>query len=69
VVPSVSSFVHGRRKPSRTRTQAGRYIGRVALWPTEDAVMRRFAALQAHNGTRGRGHWRRLCGYSRAVTR
>src|SRR5262249_4950643 len=28
----------------------------VGTWPTEDAVMRRFAAGQALNGTCGRGH-------------
>src|SRR5207237_1357533 len=54
VVPSVSSFVPGRRKPSRTRTQAGRVPK--GTWPTEDDVRRRFAAGQAHNGTCGRGH-------------
>src|SRR5262245_57752201 len=54
VVTSVSAFVNDRRKASRTRTQGGRVP--VGTWPTEDAVMRRFAAGQAHNGTRGRGH-------------
>src|SRR5438067_4718922 len=54
VVPSVSSFVNGRRKPSRTRPQGGGVPK--GTWPSEDDVRRRFAAGQAYNGTCGRGH-------------
>ena len=52
-VMTVTPFLSGRRKPSRTRTQGGRVPE--STWPTEDAVMRRFAAGQADNGSCGRG--------------
>jgi len=54
VVPAVSPFLSGQRKPSRPRTQGGHAPG--SAGPTEDAGMRWFAGGQADNATCGRNH-------------
>src|SRR5919201_2486053 len=56
VVAAVSAFPSRLRKPIRVRVQFDRR-GRIptpGMWPTEDVGMRRFAAGEADNCTRGR---------------